>query len=164
MFSFIHREIAARGAEEIAAIPFQWNIYRNRPQMRYTLASILIRKILYGVYPVGSYLPSLPELSERYGASLTTVRRTLALLEELGVTESFQGKGTLVCMKRKSPDLEKAEIREGLRLHRESLQFLRLTIRGGGPLYAGARIRRETGRAGGEAARDVGTGAQLSLF
>lgn len=67
-------------------------------------------------------------------------------------------------MKRKSPDLEKAEIREGLRLHRESLQFLRLTIPGGGPLYAGARIRRETGRAGGEAARDVGTGAQLSLF
>ena len=130
MFSFIHREIAARGAEEIAAIPFQWNIYRNRPQMRYTLVSILIRKILYGVYPVGSYLPSLPELSERYGASLTTVRRTLALLEELGVTESFQGKGTLVCMKRKSPDLKKAEIREGLRLHRESLQFLRLTIRG----------------------------------
>ena len=64
--------------------------------MRYTLASILIRKILYGVYPVGSYLPSLPELAERYGASLTTVRRTLALLEELGVTESFQGKGTLV--------------------------------------------------------------------
>lgn len=69
------REIAA-GSGEIAAIPFQWNIYRNRPQMRYTLASILIRKILYGVYPVGSYLPSLPELSERYGASLTTVRRT----------------------------------------------------------------------------------------
>lgn len=130
LFSFIHRETAARGAEEIEAIPFQWNIYRNRPQMRYTLASILIRKILYGVYPVGSYLPSLPELAERYGASLTTVRRTLALLEEMGVTESFQGKGTLVCMKRKRLDLEKSEIREGLRLHRESLQFLRLTIRG----------------------------------
>ena len=46
-----------------------------------TLASILIRKILYGVYPVGSYLPSLPELAERYGADVEKAR-VAALLHD----------------------------------------------------------------------------------
>ena len=101
---------------------------------------------------------------EQYDVSLTTARRTIELLNTLGVTRSYHGRGTKVLMDSTATDLPLSDVREDLRLHRESLQFLRLTIRGGGPLYAGARIRRETGRAGGEAARDVGTGAQLSLF
>lgn len=130
LFSFIQRSGEKFGLDAAAQIPFRWNIYRQRPQMRYTLSSLLIREIVDGKYPVGSYLPSLPELVARYGVSLATARRTMSLLEELGITESFQGKGNRVCMKRIHIDLRKSELREGLRLCRESLELLALTIRG----------------------------------
>lgn len=143
LFSFLDQESADHGLSPVQPIHFQWNIYRQRPQMRYTLSSLFIREMMYGRYPVASYLPSLPELVQRYGVSLTTVRRTLSLLEALGVTESHQGKGTLVCMKRTYLDLTRSEIRETLRLYRESLQFLALTIRGVA-LYTLARASRES--------------------
>ncbi|WP_455616754.1 winged helix-turn-helix domain-containing protein [Eisenbergiella sp.] len=99
--------------EFIRQIPFHWNIYRQRPQLRYTLSSRLIREIIKGMYPVGSYLPSIPELAKKYGVSAATVRRTLELLEEMGVTKSFQGKGTLVCMECARISLGQSEIQEG---------------------------------------------------
>lgn len=130
VFDFIGRAGPKYGLDPAQQIPFQWNIYRQRPQLRYTLASLLIREIVHGRYPIGGYLPSLPELAKRYGVSQATVRRTLDLLEEMGVTCSLQGKGTQVCMERAQIDLNKSEVREGLRLCRESLQLLVLTIRG----------------------------------
>lgn len=77
--------------------------------MRYTLASLLIREILYGTYPKGSYLPSLPQMERRYGVTLATLRRTLALLEELGLTRSYQGKGTQVRMEAAPGDPSRPE-------------------------------------------------------
>lgn len=130
LFAFIDRSGAKYDLESTEQIPFQWNIYRQRPQLRYSLSSLLIREIVHGKYPIGSYLPPLPELMHQYGVSLTTVRRTLSLLEEMGVTKSFQGKGTQVRMERIRIDIARSEIQEGLRLCRESLQLLALTIRG----------------------------------
>ena len=109
-------------------IPFRWNIYRQHPQMRYTLASLIIWEIMSKKIPAGSYLPSLPEMEQQYGVSRTTIRRTLALLEELGITRSFQGKGTQVWLEPGKIDFSKSEIREGMRLYQESLQLLALTI------------------------------------
>ena len=130
LFAFISRNSLKYGLESIEQIPFQWNIYRQRPQLRYTLSSLLIREIVYGKYPIGSYLPSLPAFAAQYGVSHATARRTLSLLEEMGVTKSFQGKGTQVCMERTRVNLDHSEIQEGLRLCRESLQLLSLTIYG----------------------------------
>ena len=130
LFAFIRRAGPKYGPVPSPQIPFQWNIYRKRPQLRYTLSSRLIREIVKGAYPLGSYLPSLPELEKQYGVSLATVRRTLDLLEEMGVTRARQGKGTQVCMERARIDLGKSGVREGLRLCRESLQLLALTIHG----------------------------------
>lgn len=130
LFDFISRNSLKYGLESIEQIPFRWNIYRQRPQLRYTLSSLLIREIVYGKYPIGSYLPSLPEFAAQYGVSHATTRRTLSLLEEMGVTKSFQGKGTQVCMERTRINLDQPEIQEGLRLCRESLQLLSLTIYG----------------------------------
>ena len=98
--------------------------------MRYTLVSVIIREILTGIYPVGSYLPSLPQMENKYKVSLTTVRRTLSILEALGVTRSFQGKGTQVFMAPVEIDFTLLDIREGLRLYRESVQLLALTAGG----------------------------------
>lgn len=116
--------------EHVAQIPFAWAIYRQRPQVRYTLASIIIREILWDVYPVGSYLPSLPRMAERYQVSLITVRRTLEVLNSLGITRSYMGVGTKVCLESVDIDIMgKSEIRENLRLHGEAMQILALTVR-----------------------------------
>lgn len=46
LFDFINRageEFSLRGEEKT---PFQWNVYRNRPQLRYTVASLIIQEII----------------------------------------------------------------------------------------------------------------------
>jgi DNA-binding GntR family transcriptional regulator len=115
--------------EQEDQIPFKWTIYRKRPQVRYTLASTVIREILWDVYPVGSYLPSLPKMAERYQVSLITVRRTLDVLNSLGITRTYMGVGTKVCLESTDIDImDRAEIRENLRLHGEAMQLLALTV------------------------------------
>lgn len=128
-FDFIEESQGKYGLQHVKQIPFQWNIYRQRPQLRYTLAARVIREIFTGKYPVGSYLPSLPKMAEQYGVALSTVRRTLNLLEKLGVTKSFHGKGTQIRMEPIEIDFNRSEIHEGLRLYQESLQLMALTIR-----------------------------------
>jgi DNA-binding GntR family transcriptional regulator len=113
-----------------AQIPFTWVIHRQRPQVRYTLASTIIREILWDVYPVGSYLPSQSKMAERYQVSLITVRRTLDVLNSLGVTRTYMGVGTKVCLESIDIDImDRSEIRENLRLHGEAMQILALTVR-----------------------------------
>ena len=117
--------------EQVGQIPFKWTVYRQRPQVRYTLASIIIREVLWERCPVGSYLPSLPRMAEQYQVSLSTVRRTLAVLQSLGVTRTYMGIGTKVCLEPVDfKVLNTPEIKENLRLHGEGLQLLALTVRG----------------------------------
>lgn len=128
LFAFIKEAQADYAMTDLAAVPFRWDIYRQRPQLRYTLACGVIRQIMYGQYPIGSYLPSLPHMAEQYGVGIDTVRRTLRILNSLGVTRSFHGVGTMVCMRPGPIDFNDTELREGIRLYRESLQLLALTI------------------------------------
>lgn len=130
ILDFIQRAEKKYHLEDVPQIPFQWIIYRQRPQVRYTLASRVIREILGGRYPAGSFLPSLPKMAEEYQVSQSTVRRTLAVLESLGVTRSYMGVGTKVCMEPVDFDRNASDIRESLRLHGEGLQMLALTVQG----------------------------------
>ena len=115
--------------KDVQQIPFTWMIYRKRPQVRYTLAATIIREILWEVYPVGSYLPSLPKMAEQYNVSLITVRRTLDVLHSLGVTKTYMGVGTRVCMEPIKPDiLDTREIQENMMLHKEGMELLSLTV------------------------------------
>lgn len=54
------------------------------------------KDIIDGVYPVGSRLPSENELKEIYGVSRNTLRQALAILDQDGYIERFQGKGSFV--------------------------------------------------------------------
>ncbi len=128
LFDFIDRASEEFSLKTVEQIPFHWNVYRHRPQMRYTLASLIIQEIVSGKYPVGSYLPSLPRMAEQHGVGVNTVRRTLEILNKLGVAETFHGKGTLACMKPAEINLADSDLSEGLRLFMESLQLLALTI------------------------------------
>ena len=130
LLEFIREARGKYHLENVEPIPFKWNIYRQRPQMRYTLAAEVIGEIFWGRYPIGSSMPSLSDMAKHYGVSLATARRTIATLNSLGVTKSYKGSGTKVCMESNSVDLSIPDIQEDLRLHRESLQLMALTIRG----------------------------------
>lgn len=129
VFDFIKIARTKYAFEQVKQIPFEWNIYRHRPQMRYSIAADIIRKITTGDYPIGSYLPSLPQMAEQYDVAMSTVRRTLSILTHFGVIKSHQGKGTQVCLNPKKLNLSKPEIQEALIICIEGLQLLALTIR-----------------------------------
>lgn len=128
LFLFINEARIQYSLERTEPVPFQWHIYRQQPQLRYSFASHLIRGIMYHQYPVGSKLPSLSCLAKRHGISVNTVRRTLSLLEKLGVVESHRGKRSTVRMEATPFDVDEPEIREGLRLYLDALQIVELTI------------------------------------
>ena len=130
VLEFIAHAGEAYHLENVRQIPFSWTIYRRRPQVRYTLGSVIIREILWERYPVGSYLPSLPKMAEQYQVSLSTVRRTLDVLHSLGVTRTYMGIGTKVCLEPVGMEVMKiSEIRENMRLHGEGMQILAMTVR-----------------------------------
>lgn len=58
--------------------------------------TLLKDRIVSGVYPCRSYLPSERELCEEFGVHRITVRKSLELLVNMGLAEKHAGKGTLV--------------------------------------------------------------------
>ncbi|WP_455616771.1 GntR family transcriptional regulator [Eisenbergiella sp.] len=114
--------------ENMEQQPFRWTIYRQRPQTCYTLVSRIIRMINKGDYPMGSYLPSLPKMAKELTVSERTLRRSLSILSSLGITRSFQGKGTQVLNEVEQIEFERSEVKEGLRLYFEALQLFSMTV------------------------------------
>lgn len=130
LFHFLDEAALETSCDTKEQIPFSWNIYRQRPQLRYSLSSRLIREIMQGKYPEGTYLPSLSQMVKLYGVPMMTVRRALEILEEFGFTKSYHGKGTQVYIRPVELDFTKSPIQEGCRFYLDSLQILALTIRG----------------------------------
>ncbi|WP_342239375.1 phosphonate metabolism transcriptional regulator PhnF [Inquilinus sp. OTU3971] len=60
------------------------------------ISEALEREIRDGVHPAGARLPTEAELSERFGVNRHTVRRAMAELEERGLVDVTQGRGTFV--------------------------------------------------------------------
>lgn len=129
LFQLIKESQKNFAIESKERIPFHWNIYHQRPQLCYSLVCSVIRDIKRERYPIGSFLPSLPQMAGNYDVSISTVRRALNILNSVGITRSFQGKGTQIKMNVSNVDFNRPEIRDGLRLYLEALQLLKLTIR-----------------------------------
>lgn len=56
----------------------------------------LAQKIHHHLYEVGDYLPSENQLTELYGASRNTIRKSLDQLTEMGFIQKIKGKGSMV--------------------------------------------------------------------
>lgn len=83
---------------------FTWNIYKKNEQKCYSVGLELIQDIQKGYYLEGTYLPSLAELSKEKKVSLSTIRRTITLLNKLGAVQSINGVGTLILSHSESSD------------------------------------------------------------
>jgi DNA-binding transcriptional regulator YhcF (GntR family) len=77
------------------------------------IALYLRGSIITGQLPVGSPMPSEPELAERYHVSRETVRRAIGLLRDLGLTETRRGSGTFVAT---VPQVQRVEVEPGARV------------------------------------------------
>ncbi len=56
----------------------------------------LLRRILRGEYPPGSYLPSVRQLAAEFGTTIPTIQRNVARLEAHRLIKAKQGSGLLV--------------------------------------------------------------------
>jgi DNA-binding GntR family transcriptional regulator len=70
------------------------------------VAQGILDQIQTGKIPVGAKIPSHQQLIERSGASLGTVKRALAHLQDVGVLQGRQGAGVFVLRQPSSEDLD----------------------------------------------------------
>jgi DNA-binding FadR family transcriptional regulator len=105
---------------------FTFDVWYERNAFYIQIVRDLIDKIGAGMYPAGSYLPPEAVLAKNYQVSVSTVRRALAMLNEIGFAKTFNAKGTMIvwqedesiiqCMKNKTLKLETMLYLSGLQL------------------------------------------------
>lgn len=111
---------------------FTWSVYKKASQICYSLGMELLVAIGQGVYPSDSLLPSLNTLAKEKHVSVNTVRRTMALLNDIGATKSINGVGTKVLPPdqiAENCDLSQASVQKRLFSHAESVHILALSCR-----------------------------------
>ena len=86
-----------------------WKLDDGRPIWP-QLSQQLARRILAGVYPPGSRLPSVRELAAEAGVNPNTMQRALAQLEQEGLAKADRTAGRLVTQDRQI--LESVRLRE----------------------------------------------------
>lgn len=75
---------------------YTWSAELGRDHCYTQIARDLINKISLGIYPVGSFLPPEAKLAKMYKVSVSTIRKSLHMLNELGFGETMNVKGTRV--------------------------------------------------------------------
>lgn len=108
--------------------PYQW----GKPQICLSAASKIVSRIYNGEYKVHTFLPSARILSEELSVAVITMRRSIVLLNDLGVVESVNGKGTKVLSAEEGLHKVKWDnpaIRKNSILYLESLHMLAITCR-----------------------------------
>lgn len=115
-------------------VSFHWNTYHNKPQYYYSIAIFLFHDINLNKYRVFDFLPSAASLAKKYGVSVITIRRAIALLNGLGITQSIHGKGTQVIAKLNNQPLpnelcSSAPFRNRLLTFLQCMQFITITCR-----------------------------------
>lgn len=106
---------------------FVWRIYRDRPQICYTLATRILHESYLGDYRDAEYLPSYEKMAEKYGVCVSTMRRTIHVLNQLGATESVNGVGTRIFTPGKRchmPNFNNPSVRQNLAYFVQSFELI----------------------------------------
>lgn len=113
-------------------IDFTWNIYKKPSQLCYSFCQELLFSVHCGIYPPGAFLPPPSKLAKEKQVSVNTVRRTIVLLNKLGVMRSINGVGTKVLPPLSSAmnsDFSDKTIQKRLLDFAQSFQFVALSCR-----------------------------------
>lgn len=83
------------------------NLSRNKRPLYLQIMNILKERILHGVYPLGTNIPSEPQLEQEFNVSKITVRNAIKELAQEGYLEKSSGKGTKVIRNTSASKLSK---------------------------------------------------------
>lgn len=72
------------------------NLRRSAIPLYTQIAASLRHEVETGTWPVGSKLPAINQLADRFGVAIQTMRQALSLLESEGLVLRRQGFGTIV--------------------------------------------------------------------
>lgn len=128
--SFYDSKITVQSPEQ--QIPFQWTSYKKATQRCYSLGMELLKAINREIYPAGTFLPSLERLAKERQVSVSTIRRTLTLLNSIGVTKSFNGLGTQILSQEEiaeNCDFTNPVLQRRLLDYAQSMQIIALSCR-----------------------------------
>lgn len=70
--------------------------HKNRDTLYLQIAAGLRRSIAQGQFSAGEQLPSIADMARDLSVSIVTVRSAIAVLEDEGLVERYQGKGTFI--------------------------------------------------------------------
>lgn len=116
--------------EKEKQIPFDWRIYRERPQVCYSLAIRILHQNCQGEFRDKPFLPSYEKMAHIYGVSISTMRRTVSILNQMGAAQSINGKGTLIFSPLEygnNPDFSSPAMRRNLAFYIQALELLNNT-------------------------------------
>ncbi|MFC5451341.1 GntR family transcriptional regulator [Paenibacillus aestuarii] len=83
------------------------NLSRNKRPLYLQIMNILKDRILHGFYPLGSNIPSEPQLEQEFNVSKITIRNAIKELAQEGYLEKGSGKGTKVIRNTSASKLSK---------------------------------------------------------
>lgn len=113
-------------------IAFTWSSYKKSSQICYSLAMDLMISIHRKKYADGDFLPSLENLANEKKVSVSTVRRTLSLLNSIGITKTVNGRGTKILSDNEladNCDLTSSAVRRRLLDYAQCFQLIALSCR-----------------------------------
>ncbi|KQN75268.1 FadR family transcriptional regulator [Devosia sp. BK] len=86
-----HIPVFVEGRDQVEQV-----VTRRRPRLAQIVVDELRRRIASGALPVGSQLPTEPQLEQQFEVSRTVVREAIAELRASGLVTPIQGKGIFV--------------------------------------------------------------------
>ena len=116
--------------EDMTQEPFYWEPQKGRTRYCDMVAIDLICKINQGIYPVGTLLPHIAVIADTYHISEITARRTIMLMNKLGVVKTLNGIGTRVIFAGDASIPQKLQdltLDDNMIIFLEALQFLAIT-------------------------------------
>lgn len=100
---------------------YNWSAEKGRDHYYTQIARDLIDKIAASIYEPGTLLPYEAVLARNYKVSISTIRKSLALLNEIGFAETINTKGTIV---RLPPTFITANCMQNERYKKDTLIYL----------------------------------------
>lgn len=118
------------------------SLKRKQGPLYQQIQKILKDRILHGVYPLGSIIPSEPQLEKEFGVSKMTVRGAVQELAQEGYVQKKSGVGTIVMRNTAYQKLSKGKrftellVEAGHKLEKKLLASQRLANEAGSEEYS----------------------------
>ena len=108
-------------------IPFIWRIYYDRPQICYSLSMRLLHEIYLGEYRGKRFLPSYEKMAGKYNVSVSTMRRTIRVITQMGAVEPVNGVGIRILSvgeTERMPDFSSPAVRSNVALFFQAFELV----------------------------------------